>query len=85
MHMVARAYRPPVRYDGGAATSPSPDRDGVPASAFPAVTGREPERLPQRDFDLGHGLGLLPGAPQMLLALGVSRTARAAARRPAPT
>jgi hypothetical protein len=26
---------------------------------------------------------VLPGAPQMLLALGVSRTARATARRPA--
>jgi hypothetical protein len=124
-------------------------RDGVPAHAFPAVPGREPGRLPQRDFDLGRGLGLLPaggpaapvttvlftpgdsvrdwlcagqalhrlllraasqwvfaslntqpledpatralirdrlglpGAPQMLLALGVSRTAHATARRPA--
>jgi hypothetical protein len=127
----------------------SPDRDGVPAHAFPAEPSREAGRLPQRDFDLGRGLGLLPaggpaapviavlftsgdgeedwlhagqalqrlllhaatrwvfaslntqpledvatralirdhlalpGAPQMLLALGVSRTARATARRPA--
>jgi nitroreductase len=127
----------------------SPARDGVPAHAFPAVLSREPERLPQRDFDLGRGLGLLPtggpvppvmavlltpgdgeedwlragqalqrlllraasqwvfarlntqpledvetrtlirdrlalpGAPQMLLALGISRTARATARRSA--
>jgi hypothetical protein len=45
----------------------SPERDGVPAHAFPAVPGREPGRLPQRDFDLGRGVGLLPaggpGAP----------------------
>jgi hypothetical protein len=121
----------------------------VPAHAFPGTPSREPGRLPQRDFDLGRGLGLLPadgpaapamavlftpgddeenwlqagqalqrlllhaasqwvfaslntqpledgatralvrdrlalpGAPQMLLALGVSRTARATGRRPA--
>ena len=127
----------------------SPDRDGVPAHAFPAEPSREAGRMPQRDFDLGRGLGLLPaegpaapvmavlftsgdgeedwlhagqalqrlllhaasqwvfaslntqpledvstrtlirqclalpGAPQMLLALGVSRTAPATARRPA--
>jgi hypothetical protein len=124
-------------------------RDGVPTHAFPAEPGRGPAPLPQRDFDLGRGLGLapvggppppvtavlftpgdserdwmqagqalhrlllraaaewvfarlntqpledpvtrmlikegleLPGAPQMLLALGVSRTAYATARRPA--
>jgi hypothetical protein len=127
----------------------SPARDGVPAHSFPAVPDREKGRLPQRDFDLGRGIGLLPtggpappvtavlftpgdgeedwlragqalhrlllhaatrwvfaslntqpledaatralirdllalpGAPQMLLALGVSRTAPATARRPA--
>jgi len=127
----------------------SPERDGVPAHAFPAVPSRETATLPQRDFDLGRGLGLLPaggpappvtavlltagdsredwlhagqalhrlllhaatqwvfaslntqpledpatrtrirdrlglsGAPQMLLALGISRTAHATARRPA--
>jgi hypothetical protein len=125
----------------------STDRDGVPAHAFGATPGREPDRLPQRDFDLGRSIGLLPvggpppavtavlfttgdspgdwlhagqalyrlllraasrwvfaslntqpledastrtliadrlalpGAPQMLLALGVSRTARPTARR----
>jgi len=127
----------------------SPDRDGVPAHSFPARPSREGSSLPQRDFDLGRGLGSLaagdpvapvtavlftqgdreedwlhagqalqrlllhaatqwvfaslntqpledaatrarirdnlgvPGAPQILLALGVSRTARAVARRPA--
>jgi hypothetical protein len=127
----------------------SPARDGVPAHAFPAEPARTPARLPQRDFDLGRGLGLspaggppppvtaalftpgdserdwlqvgqalhrlllraatewvfallntqplenpltrtlikegleLPGAPQMLLAFGLSRTAHATARRPA--
>jgi hypothetical protein len=38
-----------------------PAHDGVPAHAFPASAGREPGKLPQRDFDLGRGLGLLPG------------------------
>jgi hypothetical protein len=127
----------------------SPARDGVPAHSFPAVPDRRAGQLPQRDFDLGRGIGLLPtggpappvmavlftrddgeedwlragqalhrlllhaatqwvfaslntqpledaatralirdllalpGAPQMLLALGVSRTAPATARRPA--
>ena len=126
----------------------SPAQDGVPAHAFPAEPARTPVRLPQRDFDLGRGLGLspaggppppvtavlftpgdsepdwlragqalhrlalraatewvfarlntqpledpltrtmirkglaLPGAPQMLLALGISRTAYPTARRP---
>ena len=125
----------------------SPARDGVPAHAFPA-SGEDAGRLPQRDFDLGRGLGLLsaggpgpvvtaalltagdgardwlragqalhrlllraasqwvfarldtrpledtmtrmrvrdclavPGSPQMLLALGISRMAHATARRP---
>ena len=124
-------------------------RDGVPAHAFPATPSHRAGRLPQRDFDLGRGLGLLPaggpvppvtaalttqgdgeadwlragqalhrlllraasqwvfaslntqpledvairslimnrlalpGSPQMLLALGVSRTAHPTARRPA--
>jgi hypothetical protein len=34
--------------------------DGVPAHAFPASASPQPGRLPQRDFDLGRGLGLLP-------------------------
>jgi hypothetical protein len=123
-----------------------PARDGVPARAFPAQADRQAGRLPQRDFDLGRGLGLLdadgpppaallltpgdgradwlragqalhrllahaaskwvfaslhsqpleaaavraliknrlalPGAPQMLLQLGVAHTAQATARRP---
>jgi len=125
------------------------DREGVPAHTFSATPSREGGSLPQRDFDLGRGLGSLPaggpaapvtavlftpgdseedwlhagqalqrlllraatqwvfaclntqpledaatralirdhlglpGAPQILLALGVSRTARATARRPA--
>ena len=33
-------------------------RDGVPAYAFPAGSARQAGRLPQRDFDLGRGLGL---------------------------
>src|SRR5229473_225716 len=37
-----------------------PARDGVPAHAFPASSGPRRGRLPQRDFDLGRGLGLLP-------------------------
>src|SRR5262249_45859124 len=40
-----------------------PARDGVPAQAFPASSEHQPGRLPQRDFDLGRGLGLLPAAP----------------------
>jgi hypothetical protein len=40
------------------------DRDGVPAHAFPAAGRPERGWLPQRDFDLGRGLGLLPsGGP----------------------
>jgi nitroreductase family protein len=126
-----------------------PGRDGIPAHAFTAKAGRQSGRLPQRDFDLGRGLGLLdgggpppattavlltpgdrradwlragqalhrllahaasewvfaslysqpleaaairavirdrlalPGAPQMLLQLGLAHTAQATARRPA--
>jgi len=41
------------------AAEPAPD--GVPAQAFPAASDDQPGRLPQRDFDLGRGLGLLPG------------------------
>ena len=41
-----------------------PAYDGVPAHAFHAQAGRQPGQLPQRDFDLGRGLGLLPaGGP----------------------
>jgi len=42
-------------------------RDGVPAHAFPAAPSRAAGRFPQRDFDLGRGLGRLsasgPTAP----------------------
>ena len=46
-------------------------RDGVPAHAFPASAGHQPGRLPQRDFDLGRGLGLLPagGPPPAVTAV----------------
>ena len=50
-------------------------RDGVPAHAFPA--GARPERgwLPQRDFDLGRDLGLLPsgGPPGPVTAVLATR------------
>jgi len=42
----------------------SPARDGVPAYAFPPTPGEPAGWLPQRDFDLGRGLGRLPaGGP----------------------
>ena len=47
-----------LRWSRGAA---DPAYDGIPAHAFPAGAGRQPGQLPQRDFDLGRGLGLLPG------------------------
>jgi len=57
----------------------SPARDGVPAQALPATAAREPGRLPQRDFDLGRGLGRLaaggppPAATAVLLTAGDGR------------
>jgi hypothetical protein len=57
----------------------APARDGVPARAFPAQASRQPGRLPQRDFDLGRGLGLLdnggppPAATAVLLTPGDGR------------
>lgn len=56
-----------------------PARDGVPAQAFPAGTGRQPGRLSQRDFDMGRDLGLLaadgppPAATAILLTPGDGR------------
>ena len=46
-------------------------RDGVPAHSFPASAGHQRGRLPQRDFDLGRGLGLLPagGPPPAVTAV----------------
>ena len=37
-------------------------RDGVPGQAFSPTPGHETGRLPQRDFDLGRGFGLLMGS-----------------------
>jgi hypothetical protein len=54
-------------------------RDGVPSSAFTAADDRHRGRLPQRDFDLGRGLGLVdssgpaPAATAVLLTPGDSR------------
>jgi nitroreductase len=54
-------------------------RDGIPAHALPATAARRPGRLPQRDFDLGRGLGLLdaggppPAATAVLLTRGDGR------------
>lgn len=52
----------------------SPERDGVPAHAFPAGPGPENRRLPQRDFDLGRGLGLLPTGGPAAPAMAVLST-----------
>lgn len=54
-----------------------PARDGVPASALVAgpAAASEPGRLPQRDFDLGRGLGLLPGGGAPPAATAVLLTA----------
>jgi len=62
-----RQDRDPVARDemrrwSRSADDPAPD--GVPAQAFPATPDQQPGRLPQRDFDLGRSLGLLPsGGP----------------------
>ncbi len=64
-------------------TMGSPARDGIPAHAFPATTGRssgrQAGRLRQRDFDQGRGLGRLdsdgtaPAVTAVLLTTGDSR------------
>ena len=48
--------------------------DGVPAHAFPAAPARQAGWLPQRDFDLGRGWGLLPsgGSPARVTAILVT-------------
>jgi hypothetical protein len=48
--------------------------DGVPAHAFSPGISHQPGRLPQRDFDLGRGLGLLPsgGPPPAATAILVT-------------
>jgi hypothetical protein len=53
-----------------------PARDGVPAHAFPAQTDHQPGQLPQRDFDLGRGIGLLRGGGPPPAATGVLLTPR---------
>lgn len=58
-----------------------PARDGIPAAALAAppapgaARGAQPGRLPQRDFDLGRKLGLLPGggAPPPVTAVLLTR------------
>jgi nitroreductase len=59
-----------------------PERDGIPATALPAGPARRtrPGRLPQRDFDLGRSLGLLPagGASPAATAVLLTRTDRRA-------
>src|SRR5262249_24592905 len=56
-----RQDRAPVARDemrGWSHSADDPARDGAPAQAFPASSEHQPGRLPQRDFDLGRGLGL---------------------------
>ena len=53
-----------------------PAADGVPATALVAgPAAAEPGRLPQRDFDLGRDLGLLPGGGAPPAATAVLLTA----------
>jgi hypothetical protein len=53
-----------------------PSPDGVPATALVAGPSEaEPGRLPQRDFDLGRDLGLLPGGGAPPAATAVLLTA----------
>ena len=69
--------REDVRRWSGAAADPA--RDGVPAHAFTAKSSRQSGRLPQRDFDLGRGLGLLDdgGPPPAATAVLLHATAMA--------
>lgn len=60
--------------------SPESDaRDGMPASAFAATADHHRGRLPQRDFDLGRGIGQLdpdgpaPAATAVLITPGDDR------------
>jgi nitroreductase len=54
----------------------NPAADGVPATALVAGTAAaEPGRLPQRDFDLGRDLGLLPGGGAPPAATAILLTA----------
>ena len=61
-----------------------PAPDGVPAVALVAGSSEaEPGRLPQRDFDLGAGLGLLPGGGAPPAATAVLVPVRPANGKPA--
>jgi len=59
-----------------------PERDGIPATALAArpAPRTRPGRLPQRDFELGRNLGLLPveGAPPAATAILLTRGDRRA-------
>ena len=50
-------------------------RDGVPAEAFPVTPRLDHDRVPQRDFDLGRGLGRLSsgGPPAAVTAVLTTR------------
>jgi len=62
------AHAEMLRWSRAAADSA---QDGIPAHAFPASSGPQRGRLPQRDFDLGRDLGLLPadGPPPAVTAV----------------
>ena len=53
-----------------------PRRDGVPAHAFAGRSADQAGRLPQRDFDLGRGLGLLTDGGRPPAATAVLLTSR---------
>lgn len=59
-----------------------PERDGIPPTALTVGSAARlrPGRLPQRDFDLGRHLGLLPadGAPPVATAVLLTRNDRRA-------
>jgi len=71
--VIRRWTRGAARDGGGSRFRDGPERDGIPATAL-AVGGALPVqrgRLPQRDFDLGRNLGLLPagGVPPSATAI----------------
>ena len=65
--------RDEMRQWSHSADDPAPD--GIPAHAFPAALDEQPGRLRQRDFDLGRGLGLLPGGGPPPAATAILLTA----------
>ena len=62
------AHAEMLRWSRAAADSA---QDGIPAHAFPASSGPQRGRLPQRDFDMGRDLGMLPagGPPPAVTAV----------------